>query len=350
MTTSIGLDIGTSAVRAAQVSTGGRGAARLDRLGQVKLPAGAVRDGEIVDRDTVAEAIAELWGKCGLKGRKVALGVANQHVVVRQVDLPYLPDDELRASLPLQTQEYLPIPVDQATLDCYVLEHVEHDDGRRFSRIMLVAAQTEMVKGIVDVVQRAKLQPVLLDLDAFALLRAVGDDSVVAEPGGELLVDLGASVTNLVVHEHGLPRFVRMLLMGSAGITEGLTSGLGMEHAEAERAKAATRVGGGTAVLDDVARVVVDRAGRLVDEIRGSLDYYSAQSDAVDVRRVVLTGGGALQPQFDEQLSAALHLPVERAHPLARLKVDKVGLEPDALAAAEPFLAVAVGLALGGAA
>jgi type IV pilus assembly protein PilM len=135
----IGLDIGTSAVRAVQLAPR-RGALRVERTGQVDLPRGAVRDGEVVDAQAVSEALRALWSRAGFKGRKVALGVGNQQVVVRQVDLPYLPDEDLRQSLPFQVQEHIPLAIDQATLDCTVLEHLEAPDGVRLSRVLVVAA------------------------------------------------------------------------------------------------------------------------------------------------------------------------------------------------------------------
>lgn len=347
----IGLDIGTSAVRAVQLSTG-RGGGKIERLGQVLLPVGAVRDGEISDPDAVVDSIRALWSEWNFKGRSVALGVANQQVVVRQVDLPYLPERELRESLSFQVQEYIPIPIDQAILDCSVLEHFEDAEGRRYSRVLVVAAQRLMIDSIVEVVNRAKLKPVLLDLDAFALLRSLVPEGPIQEGGGELLLDVGASITNVIVHEQGMPRFVRVLLMGGNQITEGLMTSQGFSHEEAEQTKASTGLpGNGQAQPPgETGRIIAERATRFVDEIRGSLDYYAAQGDAVPVKRVVVTGGGSLLPNLTDRLAADLRLPVEYGHPLQALARGRTGLDDSQLAEAEPFLSVAVGLAMGAAA
>ncbi|MGI8535766.1 MAG: type IV pilus biogenesis protein PilM [Mycobacteriales bacterium] len=109
----MGLDIGTSGVRAAELTVG-KGATTLERFGQVALPVGAVRDGEVVDGDIVAGAVKQLWAQAKFSTRKVVVGVANQKVVVRQVDLPWLPLKELRQSLAFQVQDYIPMPVEQA--------------------------------------------------------------------------------------------------------------------------------------------------------------------------------------------------------------------------------------------
>ncbi|HWB70871.1 MAG TPA: type IV pilus assembly protein PilM [Egibacteraceae bacterium] len=347
MARTIGLDIGSSALRAVQVTTGGRGPAALERVGQVALPPGAVRDGEVAEPDAVVESLRALWSRFGFKGRQVALGVANQQVVVRQLDLPYLPESELRQSLGFQVQDAIPIPVEQAILDFHVLDTLETGEGQRISRIMLVAAQRQMIDAVLDVVGRARLEPVALDLQAFAVLRSLAPPGVLTGSQGELLVDVGAAVTNIVIHEGGVPRFVRILLMGGSAITDSLVGALGMSHEQAERAKASIGLVAGDGGRDQATRLIAERAGSFVDELRGSLDYYQAQAEAVPVRRVVLTGGASQLPNLAERLSDALGLPVQRGHPMQELRIGKVGIGHDELVAAEPYLAVAIGLALG---
>jgi type IV pilus assembly protein PilM len=344
MASAIGLDIGSSAVRAVQLS-GGKGPAALERLGQVMLPPGAVRDGEIVDADQVAEALRILWRQYGFKQRKVAIGVANQQVVVRQIDLPAMPRDQLRESLPYQVQDFIPIPVEQAELDFEVLREWQQDDGAPMLRILVVAAATDMVRSHLDVLERAKLTPVVLDLQAFALLRALVDQQQAAQTPpevGEMLVDVGATVTNIVVHSQAVPRFVRILLMGGAGITEALASASGMPWEQAEAVKARPNP-----PTSPEAQLVADRSERFIAEMRGSLDYYRAQTEAVQVGRIVLTGGGSLLPGLAERLAQAVRLPVDRGHPMQTLRLGKVPLAPEQLAEAEPFVGTAIGLAMG---
>lgn len=344
----IGLDIGSSAVRAAQVHVRGHGPATLERFGQVVLPPDAVRDGEVIDGDAVTQSLVALWDRYGFKTRKVALGLANQQVVVRQVDLPYLPEAELRMSLSFQAQEFIPIPVEQAILDAHLLETYETDEGR-VSRILLVAAQRTMVEAFTNCVRAADLTPVMVDLDAFAILRSIARERSITEPGGEMLLDIGSAVTKIVVHDNGIPKFVRTLLMGGEAITESLATSLGMSHEEAEQAKATAgmALSASAPVQDKAVGVVTVPANRFVDEIRGSLDYYAAQENAVPVGGVVLAGGAAQLPNLAEQLAVALDLPVDRGHPMHQLKIGK--LDHDQLVEAEPYLAVAVGLALGAA-
>ena len=150
MAAPIGLDIGSSAVRAAQVRVG-RGASALERFGQVPLPPGAVRGGEIVDTGIVADALRRLWKQARFKGRKVAIGLANQQVVVRRLDLPFMTEDELRTSLPLQIDGQIPIPVDEAVLDFQILSQVPAAEGVPPStRVLLVVAYRDLIAAYVE--------------------------------------------------------------------------------------------------------------------------------------------------------------------------------------------------------
>src|SRR6266545_624576 len=239
--TLIGLDIGSTAVRAAEVSTGD--VPVLARAAQVPLPSGAVENGEVRQPQVVGEALRELWGRSRIRGRQVRIGVGNQRVVVREIALPWLPDKELRASLGFQVQEFIPISVDEAVLDFDPLGEFELE-GRRMLRILLVAAQKMMIG---EAVQEARLEPVGIDLNPFALVRAVGTVEALnlETPGDEAVVDVGAHVTNISVHDRGVARFVRILPTGGRDITLAIARGLGLDDEVAERLKRGEDVEGG---------------------------------------------------------------------------------------------------------
>jgi type IV pilus assembly protein PilM len=343
----IGLDIGSSAVRAVQLKHGRRGA-KLDHIGQVQLPVGAVRDGEIIEPDVVAAALKQLWHTFRLNSRKVAVGLANHQVVVRRLDLPFMTEAELRTSLPLQVDGLIPIPVDQAVLDFCLLGERTDEEGTRLVRILLVAAQREMVDALLDVVRRARLQPVAIDLDAFAALRSLMTPDMFADTGAEIVVDVGSTVTDLIVHHNGAPHFVRTVLFGGETITRALMEDLAVDHETAERLKARTTQDVTGSQYDrDAAQEVRSLAQRLVNEVRSSIDYCAAQRDIPQIERVVLTGGSSTLPQLPEQLAEGLNLEVTRGSPLHALEPSSAAMPADELAEAEPFLAVAVGLALG---
>jgi type IV pilus assembly protein PilM len=346
----VGLDIGTSGVRAAELTLG-KGAATLERFGQVALPAGAVRDGEVVDVDVVAAAVRQLWAQAKFSTKKVVVGVANQKVVVRQVDLPWMPTNELKKALAFQVQDFIPMPVEQAILDFHPLEEFTGENGGRMIRVLLVAAARDMVGSALAAVEKAGLSPEVVDLTSFAVLRSLvsmdhtGLDSLQAEA----LVDVGASITNIVVHQGGVPRFVRILLMGGADITDAVAERLGvpLDQAESVKQDSGMALVVGAADPNPASRAIEATASAFVEEVRGSLDYFMAQPGAPRIGRVVLSGGGSRLGGLAERMSAATRLPVQAARPMSALKLGKTGLTPDQLAYVEPMVTVPVGLAMG---
>lgn len=339
----IGVDIGSRTIAVAEVKSG-RGSTSVTNFGGVELPSDVVREGEILDPPAVAEALRELVGTANLSGKKVWLGVANQRVVVRQVDLPAMEEKELRASLRYQVQEYIPIPVEEAELDVHIISSFTSDDGTEMQRLLLVAGHRDMISAHVDAATQAGLKPIGVDLNPFAVLRAMGDTSQYEE-GNQVLVDAGAGVTNIIVHEKGIPTFVRILVMGSDQITDALAAGLAVSREEAEAAKRTAIVGN----TGDVAgRIVTEQADAFVDEVRSSLDYYQAQTGSSRLSGLVLTGGGSLLGGLSDRLAASVRLPVEVGNPFARWQASDTVYSEDDLAGVGPSLATAVGLALGG--
>ena len=338
----VGLDIGTTAVRAAEVSVR-RGQVVLERIGQASLPGDAVVDGEVKDPAAVAIAIKDLWRRTKFSSRRVIIGVANERVVVRLVDLPWMQPNELVRSLAFQAGDYLPIPVDQTELDYAVMGEHEAAGGQRLLRVLLVAAQKEMLAGHLEAVRAAGLRPDGIDLNPIALLRALGPVAVFEE-GAEALVDVGARVTNMVVHDNGVLRFVRTLLMGGEDVTSTLERVLELDRETAERIKLTASAGG--EVDPEAGDLVAQRLEVLVEEVRGSLDFYRSQEDSTPLGRVVVSGGGSLLGPLVERLQAVTGVPVERGRTLAGVRLGRLGLDAEALAELEPTIAVPVGLAM----
>jgi len=338
----VGLDIGTTAVRAAEVSVR-RGQVVLERIGQASLPGDAVVDGEVKDPTAVAIAIKDLWRRTKFSSRRVIIGVANERVVVRLVDLPWMQPNELVRSLAFQAGDYLPIPVDQTELDYAVMGEHEAAGGQRLLRVLLVAAQKEMLAGHLEAVRAAGLRPDGIDLNPIALLRALGPVAGFEE-GAEALVDVGARVTNMVVHDNGVLRFVRTLLMGGEDVTSTLERVLELDRETAERIKLTASAGG--EVDPEAGDLVAQRLEVLVEEVRGSLDFYRSQEDSTPLGRVVVSGGGSLLGPLVERLQAVTGVPVERGRTLAGVRVGRLGLDAEALAELEPTIAVPVGLAM----
>src|SRR5947209_15169464 len=342
----VGLDVGTSAVRAVELVLG-REQVTLTRFGQVALAPGAVVGGEVVDAPAVAAAIRRLWREAGFRGRTVVLGVGNQRVVVRQADFPAMSDEDLRSALQFQAQDLIPIPIEDAILDFQMVEEFATADGEMM-RILLVAAQRAMVRSLLAAVEGGGLSASMVDLIPFALMRALTQSSLVQdlEPTVDAIVCVGASITNVVVHQRGVPEFVRMLGVGGDDITQGIANELGVDGETAEDLKRRAHPDSPDDLESRTAQIVTAHSTLLIEEIRGSLDYYQAQPEASPIGRIILTGGGSRTIGLRESLEQTLGIAVEEGHPLAGVELARTGIPEERLVDSESLLSVPIGLAL----
>ena len=372
--TRIGVDVGSTAVRVAEVAAGDIPV--IVRAAQVPIAPGIVESGEVRQPDALAGALRELWDMSGVKSKQVHLGVGNQRVVVREVALPWLPEKELRETLGFQVQEFIPMAADEAVLDFDPLGEIDQG-GRRMVRILLVAAHKPMVNALVDAALAAKLDPQGIDLSPFAVIRAVGtgDEGLDLDAGGdEAIIDIGAQVTSICVHDRGVTRFVRMLPSGGRDITLALAAGLGVTDDVAERLKRGESVealeapGEGDMPLPppgeagvplppqadrspqlpppaEIRDLALTRAMSFVDEVRSSLEFYTAQMPNAQIGRVLVVGGGSRLDGLLDLLQERLPVPVDRGRLFERVK-SEIELSAEASTEAEAVLSVAVGLAI----
>jgi type IV pilus assembly protein PilM len=297
----VGLDIDGRYLAAAQVEGG-----RVVRGVSLDLPEGLVADGEVVNRDGLAEALKNFVTETGLP-KSVRLGVANQQIVVRVIELPRIEDEKQRdAAVRYQAADAIAMPLDEAVLDHQLAGYTEAPDGSPRMQVVVVAARRSMIEALLEAAKQAGLKPLGIDLDAFALVRmlAVATDTVAGD-SARVYSHLGG-VTNLAIAVGGACYFTRPL----------------------------------AAVWDEE-----DAGARLADEIRLSIDYYMTQAQAKPVGEIVLSGPGSADDQLVESLGMHLGLPTTVAAPLGVL-------DRSALAASEDphRLTVAAGLAMGKAA
>ena len=346
----IGLDIGTNAIAVAEIVLGDP--PRLTAFGQVALPRDAMREGEVAQDAAVTEAIKRLRGEVGLRKSPVRVGIASPRLIVRQIDMPVMSRADLAGALRFQIQDLIPIPVDEAVVDFAILDEYipeaaqgADNDGEPVMRVLLAAAQKSMVLRLVEAVEAAGLPVESVGLIPLALVRSLATTSD-HDGGAEGIVSIGGGVTSVVVHEGGIPRFVRVLGSGGRLLTEAIATSLDASFDQAESLKRQIGLVDDDAVSQ--ARAATERPfGALLDEIRSSLDYYRNQPGAARLGRVQLTGGGALMAGVQDRLGALLGVPIERAMPRQRLQVDDIGFSIDDLPRLDPYMSAAVGLALG---
>jgi len=356
--TIVGLDIGTSGVRAAEFRLGRRSRPSLRKFASVPLPEGAVRGGAVVDDAAVSEALRTLWSLGKFSTKAVVMGIANDGVLVRQMDLDWMPPADFRKGLRYQVAEALPVPVDEANLDYHLLEEVAEDGekagpARRVNRILLVAAARDVVDGFVIAAHGAGLRVIRADLVPFALIRAAcpsrSDDAQ-----AEAIIDIGADTISVVVHRAGRPRFVRMIpATGSDTITKALQERYAWSWEDAERSKIALGISGTAGDGDTHAaayehpaqRVITEEAHKLATEIGATVDFFLASAtDSEKLSRVLLAGAGSRLAGLPELLAEHLRLPVETLTPLPGIRARRrLRLDDDRIS----HLSASAGLCMG---
>jgi type IV pilus assembly protein PilM len=308
-----GLDVEPGYVTAVETTGGG---VAVQRAAAAPLAAGVVRDGEVLDVDALAATLSELFGRHKLS-RRVRLGLANQGIVMRTIDLPPLREaKELDSAVRFQAQDHIPMPLDQVVLEHQSLGIVETAEGPR-SRVVLVAARRDMVERLLEATRRAGLRPEGVDLSAFAMIRALHRRESEASGGSTLYLSVGG-VTNLAIAAGTLCVFTRVVPTGTESMAGELAErrALTLEHARAWLrhvgvGRPVEEVEGQPEIVHEARRVLLDGAARIVDEVRNTLDFHAMQEGVSTVGRVVLTGPVLGIPGFDDRLRHGIGLPLE---------------------------------------
>ena len=308
--TIVGLNIEPGYIAAVETRNGN---AAVHRAAVAPLAAEVMRDGEVVDVDALADVLRTLFSDNKL-GRRVRLGVANQRIVMRTVDLPPMKDaKEIASAVRFQAQEHIPMPLDQAVLEHHSLGTVESADGAR-TRVVLVAARRDMIDRLLDATRKAGLRPEGVDLSAFAMIRALHEPG---RTGSTLYVSVGG-MTNLAVAAGTTCVFTRVVALGIESMAGELAERrfLTLEHAhgwlkhvglEAPTAE----IEGDSGIISEARQVLTTGIGRITDDVRNSLDFHAMQAGAINVERAVLTGPALAIPGFAQQLGETIGLPVE---------------------------------------
>jgi type IV pilus assembly protein PilM len=337
----VGLDIGTSAVRAAELDVSGSRTVLLT-YGQVGLPPGSIIDGEIHDRAAVTEAIARLWKNGQFSNSSVIVGIAGLRAITREIDLPYVPDDEVDSAVRFQSEEVIPFPPDKTILSSQILTDYSTPEGDKMRRVLVAAAHVDLVDGVIAVVEEAGLTVEGVDLVSSALVRAITDGASGDQP--EAIVSIGAGLTVVVIHQQGRPQFVRTIGSGGNATTAAIASSLDLPLTDAEALK--RRLGEPTPQVQAAERSAQASMVELVGEIRNSIQYFASLPGRLPVSRVLVTGGGSYLYGLIPMMEAQIRLPVQPVSPLARLDLSKVAMTPDQAAQVSAVLSTPIGLAL----
>jgi type IV pilus assembly protein PilM len=332
--TLVGLEIEPGQIVAAKSHVNGR--VVVEHAVGTPIAPNLVRDGEVTDVDGLSTALADLFDGSGLD-RRVRIGIANQRIVMRQIELPPILDPkELETAVRFQAQDEIPMPIESVVLDYHPLGVTETEAGARM-RVLLVAARRDMVERVLLAARQAGLRPEAVDLAAFGMIRALRPADV-AE--GERVLDLSVGgLTNLAIASGSTCEFTRAITTGIDQIVSEVASRCGMPFADARRviasvsgtasvAQPTTMTDGGIAVpasalsvagesADDhaeIARIALgDGIRRIAAEIRNSLDFHLGSRGQGPVARAILTGPALDLNGFDVALGREIGLPLVRA-------------------------------------
>ena len=355
----VGLDIDRGSIKAVQVSGAG-GGYTLQHVGYHRLPPGTILDGEVADHDLLAAEIKEFWDSHSFHGKSVTLGVSNQKVVVRLLDFPRMRPEDLQGAISFEAQDHIPMPLDEAVLDYVVLG--PREERSDLDRVLVVAAQREMISRYTSAVRNGGLRPAGVDVKALSLTRSTLPDPFFGDEGAVLLLDVGAEITNLVVADRGSPVLTRFVPVGLGDFVAAVMELADLPEDEAERQALDPRVRLGSeqdeetdsdeeenfdpALVYDVRRGLEGAAQTLADEVQRSIEHHRSQEAARDVSRVLLSGEAALIPNLDGYLGELLDVPTGRGDPVEKLSANRSNISDEQLRAMEPVLAVAFGLAM----
>ncbi len=347
----VGLKIGASQLAAARIAN--NGSAELLQVAREPLTPGIVVGGELRDPDALAAALKEFFDKYKLPKKGVRLGIANNRIGVRTFDIAGISDQkQLDNAIRFRAQEALPIPIEEAVLDYQVLGESTDEEGQPAKRILLVVAYRELIDRYVEACKKAGIALTGIDLEAFALLRALqapqegaGDD----EAAALVAVAIGHERSTFAVSDGRVCEFTRVLEWGGAALNVAIARVLDAAPSEVEGVKRALALTdemvpeGLNAEQAKKARDAMRRAIQtFARELVSSLQYYQNQPGSLGIGEIVLTGGTAHLPGIAGELERLIGVRVRVGDPLARMKVSKKLSEPEQVGS----LAVAIGLGI----
>ncbi len=338
----VGLDIGSSAVKAVELKPAGK-AYKVSAFGSEVVPPDSIVDGAIIDGSVVAEAIRRLFAGLGIKTKDVAASLSGNAVIVKKITLPVMTEAELAESIYWEAEQYIPFDIQDVNLDYQILDRGT-EGGKGTMDVLLVAAKKEKIADYSGVIAQAGRSAVVVDVDAFALQNAY-EVNYGIEPGAVVvLLNAGASATNINILNGDQSVFTRDISLGGNAYTEALQKELNLPFDLADQLKRGVAVDGVT--FDDARPVLRAVSENVMLEIQKTFDFFKATASSDRIDRIMLSGGASRAEGFNEMLSDRFAAPIEALDPFKRVTFDTKKFQVESAADVAPTAAVAVGLAL----
>ena len=339
----VGLDIGSSAVKAVELKPAGKGY-KVTAFGAEPVPPDAIVDGAIIDAGSVADAITRVFeGNKAFKSKDVCASLSGNAVIVKKITLPVMTENELAESIYWEAEQYIPFDIQDVNLDYQILDPGTGPNSRGSMDVLLVAAKKEKIGDYTNVIAQAGRTPVIVDVDAFALQNAFEVNYGLEADRIVVLLNAGASAINVNILQGDQSVFTRDISMGGNAYTEAVQKELDLPFDSAEQLKKGIPVDGAT--YEEALPVLHAVTENVLLEIQKTFDFFKASASTDNIDRIMLSGGASRVDGFHQMVQERFNAPVEDFDPFRAVTWDakKLGGEPAEMA---PSAAVAVGLAL----
>lgn len=337
----IGVDIGSSSIKFAELEMKKNGA-KLVNFGFIPTPQNSILGGEIIDVDRLSESIRNLKQRIETKRENVVTGMWGTSVIVKKISIPAIDSTLIKDQVKWEAEQYIPLDINEVNLQYHILNQGK-SSGEGID-ILLVAAKQDFVFRYVEIMVSAGLNTHIVDVSSFALANCF--ELNYGRKKGEAvgLLNIGSTVTNLVVVENGEVLFCRDLPVGGGAYTTVIQKDLGvdLEEAEALKISATSR----QEVPQEVHNIIINTNELVADEIQGGLDFFTAGSSESSITKLYYTGGSIVIPGLIEQIGENLKIPTEKMDPFRRIDFDKQKFSFDQIEKIKNFSPVALGLAM----
>jgi type IV pilus assembly protein PilM len=336
----VGLDIGSRSVKLAEITESKNGL-KLKRFGMADIPAGAIEDGAISDPETAAGVVRQLFKSTGVKETNVAISIGGYSVIVKKINVQTMPEEQLQETIHFEAEQYIPFDISDVNLDFQILGENENNPNQM--SVFLVAAKKEMVNDYINLVTLAGLNPCIIDVEAFAL-QNVFEANYDVQDENVALIDIGASKTSLNILKGNSSVFMRDVALGCLTINQKIMSLLDCSYDQAELHK----FGEPSAKMsaEELKQITTSVVTDWCMEIRRALDFFYTNYPDDQIKRIILSGGGAHIEQFRKLLASESSAVVEILDPFKKLALDEKTFEPDYVRQIAPQAAIAMGLAM----
>jgi type IV pilus assembly protein PilM len=350
----VGLDIGSHSIKLIEIDNGKKGMI-LKNFGIVGLPKDAIVEGTIKEMEVVSSAIKTLFKNLNVKNKNVATSISGFSVIVKKISISKRDQTELDASIHEEAEQYIPFDISDVNLDYEILmgketekteERAEETGSKKPSAlmdVMLVAAKKDIIEDYESLIHLAGLNPVIMDVDAFALQNAfeISTDNIT---GCYALINVGAEELGINAVKNGVSIFTRDSSYGGSQITEAIMSKFNVSFEEAEKIKlGGAKVDKEKSALEEIFTTMVSG---WVQEIKRALDFLSTTYPDESIEKIFVSGGAYRIPGFLKYLEMETGIPIEELNPFANLQINEKVFDPRYLSYIAPQAGVAVGLAL----